>query len=279
MPRPPRIDFSGAIHHVTSRGNRRKEVFRCDGDRWLFLATLAEVCRFHGWSCLAYCLMNNHYHLVVITNRATLSAGMKQLNGNFTQVFNRRHSTVGHVFQGRFKSSLVRCDAHLLAACRYVVLNPVRAGMVASPSDWQWSSFRATVGDIATPKFLDAGAVRKMFSSDDARAMALYRRFVADGVGLASPFKSIDAGGSGTAQNTEKTSAVPRLFANEPSVVAARPSLAEIFSGAVRGESRWRAVLLARQTHGYGIQEIANHLGIHYSTVSKLIKRLNETKS
>ena len=125
MARPLRIEFPGAVYHVTSRGNERKAIFRDDQDRKRFLEALADVTLRYNWLCHAYCLIGNHYPLLIDTTDGNLSIGMRQLNGVYTQRFNKRHGRVGHLFQGRFKAVLVQKDSHLLEACRYVVLNPV----------------------------------------------------------------------------------------------------------------------------------------------------------
>ena len=156
MARPLRIEFPGATYHVTSRGNRGQPIFADDADRELFLATLARAMERMDASVLAYCLMGNHYHLVLCTRRANLSALMRQINGVYTQAVNRRHTTTGHVFQGRFKAILVDRDAYLLELLRYVELNPVRAQMVAAAGDWEWSSYRAHAGHVAAPAWLDS---------------------------------------------------------------------------------------------------------------------------
>ena len=140
MARPLRIEFPGALYHVTARGNARADIYLSDGDRAAFLALLARTLDRFGWLCHAYCVMSNHYHLLIETPRANLSRGMRHLNGVYTQSFNRIHGRVGHVFQGRYKAILVEQDAHLLELCRYVVLNPVRARLVARAGDWRWSS-------------------------------------------------------------------------------------------------------------------------------------------
>ena len=125
-----------------------------DRDRTAFLTLLAHVVDRYGWLCHAYCLMDNHYHLLLETPQANLSLGMRQLNGRYTQAYNRRHERVGHLFQGRYTAILVEKEAHLLELCRYVVLNPVRAKMVAHPRLWSWSSYRATVGETNAPVWL-----------------------------------------------------------------------------------------------------------------------------
>ncbi len=144
MTRPLRLEFPGALYHVTARGNARQEIYLCDEDRERFVQLLAEEVKQQGWICYAYCLMDNHYHLLFETPSANLCKGMQRFNGRYTQYFNRFHQRVGHVFQGRYKSILVEKEVYLLELCRYVVLNPVRAKMVAAPGDWIWSSYMAT---------------------------------------------------------------------------------------------------------------------------------------
>ena len=146
MSRPLRIEFPDALYHVTSRGDRREDIFEDDQDRQTFLETLEQVITQFNWTCYAWCLMDNHYHLLIQTPDGNLSKGMRQLNGVYTQASNRRHGRVGHLFQGRFKAILVDSDAYLLELARYVVLNPVRAGMVKKPDGWAWSSYRASLG-------------------------------------------------------------------------------------------------------------------------------------
>ena len=140
MARPLRIEFPGALYHVTSRGNARGPIFLSDCDRFDFLCVLGEVVEQTGWQCHAYCLMPNHYHLLVQTPEANLSRGMRQLNGLYTQRLNRRHDRVGHLFQGRFKAILVERESQLLELARSVVLKPVRAAIATDPERYRWSS-------------------------------------------------------------------------------------------------------------------------------------------
>jgi len=130
MARPLRIEYDRAVYHITSRGNARKAIYGDDADREIFLETLHKVTKRYNWLCHAYCLMNNHYHLVIETPDGNLSRGMRQLNGVYTQRYNARHYSVGHIFQGRYKAILIQKDSHLLEVSRYVVLNPVRAKAV-----------------------------------------------------------------------------------------------------------------------------------------------------
>jgi len=154
MTRPLRLEYEGAIYHVTSRGNAQEDVFLKDSDRTRFLEILGDVVARYGWICHAYCLMNNHYHLLIETPRANLSRGMQFLNGVYTQWFDRQHERVGHLFQGRFKAILVEKESHLLELTRYIVLNPVRAKMVRGVRDRPWSSYRGTSGQRVTcPSF------------------------------------------------------------------------------------------------------------------------------
>lgn len=159
MARPLRIELPGAVYHVTSRGDRREPIFVDDRDRHTLIATLAQACERFDAAVLSYCLMGNHYHLVLQTRAANLSKVMRQVNGVYTQRFNARHGMVGHLFQGRFHAVLVDRQTYLLEVCRYVNLNPVRARLVAHPSQWRWSSHAALAGAASPPAWLDVAMV------------------------------------------------------------------------------------------------------------------------
>jgi putative transposase len=183
MARPLRLEFPGAIWHVTSRGNAREAIFVNDGDRIAFLGILERVVGTFCWQVHAWVLMENHFHLVVETPEPTLSRGMRQLDGIYTQRFNVRHERVGHLFQGRFKALLVERQEHLLELARYVVLNPVRAGIVAHADEWRWSSYRATAGLDPAPTWLEVSWLLANFDDTGARrAQKRYIEFVAEGV-------------------------------------------------------------------------------------------------
>jgi putative transposase len=182
MPRRPRHQEPGAIYHVTSRGTEGRPIFLDDLDRELFLTELAEVVEAHRWMCPAYCLMTNHFHVLVQTPEPDLAEGMHGLNGIYANYFNRRHNHVGHLLQSRYKSTLIEADAHLLESSRYVVLNPVRAGLCGRAGYWRWSSYRATAGYVEAPPFLAVDWVRSQFGSDPRRAVVRYVEFVADGL-------------------------------------------------------------------------------------------------
>jgi putative transposase len=182
MARPLRLDHAGAVWHVTSRGNERREIFRDDEDRKRFLAILGHVVERFRWRVHAYVLMGNHYHLLIETPEPTLSRGMRHLNGIYTQGFNRRHERVGHLLQGRFKAILVEKEAHLLELARYVVLNPVRSGISTTAGQWKWSNYRATAGLGPAPAWLETEWTLEQFSPR-REAERRYRGFVAEGKG------------------------------------------------------------------------------------------------
>ena len=177
MARPLRLEFPGAVYHLTARGNARQDVFLDDADRARFLALLGREIDQQRWRCYAYCLMDNHYHLVIETPEANLSTGMRRLNGVYTQAINRGHDRVGHLFQGRYQSILVEREPYLMELCRYVVLNPVRAGVTARFGDWRWSSYRATGLGAKPPAWLDAASVLARFDGDGAAARAGYEKW------------------------------------------------------------------------------------------------------
>lgn len=177
MPRARRLDYSGAIWHLISRGNDRREIYRDDDDRYKFMTLLADVVIQHRWRLYAYVLMPNHYHLLAETPDPTLSAGMKSLNERYAEWFNWRHSRVGHLMQGRFKSIPPERPAHLVELLRYIVLNPVRCGIVADPGEWKWSSYPATAGIVPAPHWLDTKWVLQHFDG----SVNLYREFVHEG--------------------------------------------------------------------------------------------------
>ena len=191
MARPLRVEFPAAVYHVTARGNERKAIFRDDEDRDRFLRQLAREVDQHRWRCHAYCLMDNHYHLVLETAEANLARGMRRLNSTYSTSFNRRHERVGHLFQGRYHAVLVEKENYMLAVSRYVVLNPVRAGLVARPADWAWSSYRATAGHQPRPAFLDIGGLLGRFAANPNAARRAYRLFVGEDGAAPSPWENV----------------------------------------------------------------------------------------
>jgi REP element-mobilizing transposase RayT len=278
-----RVEYPGAVYHVTSRGNAGQAIFLADEDREAFLSTFGLVVSRHGWLCHAYCLMDNHYHLLLETPDATLSQGMRQLNGLYTQRFNRRHGQMGHVLQGRFKSILVDRDAYLLELARYVVLNPVRAGAVKHPEDWEWSSYRATAGETPPPSFLTTDWVLAQFGARRRQAQEHYRRFVAEGGGR-TVWENLH-GGVILGDEAFVESVKPRLTKSEQAKeipvrerLASRPSLQDLFKGTKSKKERGEKACAAYAVHRYTLREIGEHLGLHYSTVSKMVRREGERR-
>jgi REP element-mobilizing transposase RayT len=184
MPRPPRLTEPGGFYHVTPRGNDKREIFddREDAlDRRRLLALLEQTVRKHEWTVFAYCLMSNHFHLLVQVGAKGLSAGMQELLGEYARFWNSRHGHSGHLFANRFKARPVESDRHLAGTVRYVDLNPVRAGLTQRPEDWPWSSYRALVGLDHAPSFLAVSASLRLFGPTPSKAREAYRRFVLDG--------------------------------------------------------------------------------------------------
>ena len=177
MPRKPRMEEAGAIHHVYARGVVKRDIFRDDLDRDYYLRLLAWVVARQGWLLLAYCLMDNHTHLLIETPEPNLGQGMQQLHGYYAQAFNDRHDQSGHLFQGRYESTRVTSDPHLLVAARYVVRNPVEAGLCREPGDWPWSSHRAVVSGTA-PAWLAAGRLLEYFEMFGGAGLESYVGFV-----------------------------------------------------------------------------------------------------
>jgi REP element-mobilizing transposase RayT len=271
MARPLRIEFPGALYHVTSRGNARAPIFLGDPDRHLFLDVTRAVIERYGWLCHAYCLMTNHYHLVLETPEANLARGMRQLNGLYTQRFNRRHDRVGHILQGRYNGVLVERESHLLELARYVVLNPVRAGMVRAAEDYRWSSLRAVLGLAPVPRWLTRRALLAPFASP-----ARYLEFVREGVAAKSPWAALRGsvlGSEGFARRLGERlgeKAGEREIPRRDRLVH-RERLAEVFPARITDRGlRNNLIREAVQTRGYSVGEIGRHLGLHYSTVSKI---------
>lgn len=279
MARALRIEFPGALYHVTARGNDRADIFVDDDDRWRFLSLLTELVGRLGWTCHAWCLMNNHYHLMIETAEANLGRGMRELNGVYTQRFNRAHDRVGHVFQGRYKALLVEREAYLLELARHVVLNPVRAGLVGAPADWRWSSYRRTAGVKARscpdPDPVSADWILARFANEPPAAEKAYRRFIRAGIGQPVKFKQAlragqVLGGAGFLAELRN-----RLGAGAPRTGCrcGRPSIEALRDA---GQERGAWMTMAHDRHDYTLGEIGAAAGLHYSSVSKIIKKWRE---
>ncbi|HEX9747509.1 MAG TPA: transposase [Methylomirabilota bacterium] len=279
MSRPLRLQLPGGVYHVTARGNDRRPIFEDDDDCARFLIVLASTVARYRLLCHAYCLMGNHYHLLVQTPEANLSVAMRHLNGVYTQRFNRRHDRCGHVLQGRFGAQLVDGDAYLREVCRYIVLNPVRAGLVTHPGEWRWSSFRATAGEAAIPGFLTVGWVRALSGAGTlGEAVVWYTRFVESGIG--EPEISLERFKSGPVMHEKALAELLESRCGEAlrcaefpraQRFASRPALAHLFTNVSSKADRNARVVLAVRDHGYTMREVAQFLGRHYATVSRAV--------
>jgi putative transposase len=266
MARPLRLDLPGAVHHVVARGTERRDVFLDDGDRAAFLDTLTKVVDRFGWEVLAFCLLSNHYHLLLRTPEPNLARGMRQLNGVYAQRFNRRYDRVGPLWQGRYQARLVQTERYLLAALRYVVRNPVRHGFCESPRAWRWGSHPATLG-LCPGGFL---ATRQLFAllADAPDAARRIYRMVTEGTGpddelpdeiiLGDP-----AFAAAVLADAPETPEIPRRHR-----LQGRPPLSELLV-----EDGPDAIRTAYVVYGYNQREIAQALGCHYATVSRRLRK------
>jgi REP-associated tyrosine transposase len=186
VPRKPRLQAADVLYHVSTRGVEKRDIFLGTRSYLSFLSILEETVRRYGWICHAYCLMGNHYHLLVETPRANISLGMQHLNSAYATWFNIDRRREGALYERRFRDVVAKRDAHLLELCRYVVLNPVRAGWRRHPEDWLWSSYNATIGLVACPPFLSVEPTLALFGGGRTGA-GRYAEFVADGIVLARP--------------------------------------------------------------------------------------------
>ena len=281
MARPLRILYPGALYHVTSRGNEQKPIYLSDQDRQSFLTLLDRVIRRYHWICHAYCLMLNHYHLLIETPDSNLSSGMRQLNGVYTQLFNRRHQRVGHLLQGRFKAILIQKESHLLEVCRYVVLNPVRSGLMRLPEQWRWSSYLSTAGEQPVPPGLTVEWVLNQFGTIKRDAEKAYRRFVRDGIGDWEMWEKLKGelvlGDESFVEKQKGHLTDYRELVDLPKSqrYLARPDLGTLLGK----EAIWdlsirkQRIREAVEQHGYKQREIADHLGVHFSTVSRWLNQ------
>lgn len=282
MARPLRLEFPGAIYHITSRGNARENIYVNNADRKKFLSILGDTVDRYNWICHAYCLMNNHYHLLIETIDPNLSMGMRQLNGVYTQSFNRSHKRVGHLFQGRYKSILVERGPHLLELCRYIILNPVKARMVEQPEQYKWSSYKATIARKKSDNFLTSDWILGQFSNKKAEAQKRYRAFVRDGVTAKSPWRQLQSQiffGSkefiarmrNLIEDKKEINEIPR-----EQRYPGRPSLKDLFHDISNKNERNKKMIIAHLHHGYPLNQIAEASGVHYTTVSRAIKRTRQ---
>ena len=305
MARPLRIEFPGAVYHVTARGNERTPIYRGDRDRRRFLTILADVIEQFHLLLHAYVLMDNHYHLLVETLEANLGRAMREINGTYAQLFNRSHRRTGHLLQGRYKAPLVERDSYLVELSRYIHLNPVRAGMVVEAEDYAWSSARAYVGKCSGPRFLTVAEVLGHFAAQPRRARQHYAAFLRETTAKpsSSPLDNVVAqtllGAPGWVEAMRERIGVcasagriagadgyelPALRRLRPrptlaqviAVVAATTAITTEVIGrpGARRTARAVAIYLARKAGGLALTEIGAAFGIQPSGASKAINRI-----
>jgi len=276
MARPLRIEFAGALYHVTARGNAREDIYRDDANRQQFLMLLQNTVNRYDWYCHAYCLMDNHYHLLIETNTPTLSKGMKFLNGTYTQYFNRQHQRVGHVFQGRFKAILVQKDSHLLELARYIALNPVRAQMVHNAAEWRWSSYHATAGYDDNDACLTTEWILAGFAETKIVAQQRYREFVQEGKGQPSPWQQLKnqifLGDDGFVNNMQCKLNPDQSLKDIPKKQKQAP-VKPLSYYAERYKTRDECMTQAYWSGYYTLAQVGEYFGVSYATVSRAVKQ------
>jgi putative transposase len=231
MPRRNRPQVAGGLYHVTMRGNNRGEIFASDEDRVMLLNTIGRAKRRHGWKVHAYCLMSNHYHLLIETPDPNIAVGMQWLNSTYAHRFNEKYERIGHLFQRRYSDGIILTNEHLHEVIRYIPLNPVRAGLCKRPEGWAWSSCRATLGYGPRQPFLSVRPTLDRFSPDPDEARTLLREWIEDG-------------------RHEIRSSHPK-----PLIAILRP-----------GKPVGPETLRAARLNGYTYAQIATHLGVSEMT-------------
>jgi REP-associated tyrosine transposase len=277
MARQLRIEFAGALYHITSRGNAQEVIFLNDEDRTEFLSLLNKTCHRFNWYCHAYCLMDNHYHLLIETKTSSLSKGMKHLNGTYTQSFNRSHKRVGHVYQGRFKGILVEKQSYLLELSRYIVLNPVRARMVRTANDWQWSSYRATAGINAAHPCLTTDWLLGCFSKQRKKSQQAYRDFIQQGKNQPSPWENLKNQiylGSSEFVEEMQCKLEPDHSLNDIPKKQKQAAIKPLGYYQQQYPSRSEAMAKAYLAGHYTLKEVGQHFGVSYATVSRAVKEI-----
>lgn len=278
MARPLRLELSGGLYHVTSRGDRREDIYLSDEDREIWLEVLGQVCERFNWVCHAWCQMTNHYHLLIETPEANLAQGMRQLNGVYTQRFNRTHGRIGHVFQGRYKAILVERDSYLLELARYVVLNPLRAQMVRKLETWPWSSYLATCGQADSPDWLQTDWILAQFGQRRGASVSKYVAFVHEGARLPSVWAQLQGQiYLGSEKFVQKMQA---LIEQKPSLEeiprAQRRAITQPLTDFAKRFSRDEAMARAYLSGQHSMADIARHFDVHYATVSRAVKRFEQ---
>lgn len=269
MARPLRVHLPNACYHVMSRGNAKQRIFKNRIDFLSYFRLLERGLDRFGATCLAYCAMWNHVHLILKAGPHPIARLMQHVNSAYCQGFNRRHGRVGHVLQGRYKALLIDTDDYLLRALRYVMLNPVESRYVRHPGKWPWSSYSALAGRCQAPVFLAAADVWAVFEDDVSRAQEQFALFVAAGDPMLYPEGPLVFGSE--ALRTRVATLVaplrPCIDFSYAERLVDRPPLAVVFGGVTDAESENQAVCDAFLRHAYTLREIGQFLNKHPSTI------------
>jgi REP element-mobilizing transposase RayT len=282
MARDLRLEYPGAIYHIINRGNRREEIFLGKEDFHLFLELFEDISKRMNWVCHAYCLMTNHYHLLIEIPDGVLSRGMAWLNSVYAQKFNRKYGLTGHLFQGRFKSKPVEDNMQFLMTARYVVRNPVDANVVENAEQWPWSSYRATVGNIQPPDYLFTDDVLSNLSNDRRTAQVYYRELIRmelkdNDDEIITLFQKVYAGEREPVFSKRIRTVLDMKDSLGPvprkQRILSRPKLEELFVGGWFDDPQKRNGMIyeAFKLYGYKQSEIASFLNLTQTTISKII--------
>jgi len=272
------------MYHIISRGVARMTIFHSEKDWIKFLLFMERVIQKYNWICHAYCLMGNHYHILLETPDANMVPGMKQLNQFYSQFYNWKYQRVGPVLQGRYKAWLVEKEEKLLDNCRYIVNNPVKAKMAQHPSEWPYSSFRATRGLERVPEYLETEFLLRYFSPSRKKAQKMYEDFILADIEMESPLlgakKQIFLGSDSFIAEAMKHVGENDELNNvpKPQKFADRPSLEDIFKGSrnLSKKARNHLILGAHDVHAYTQREIGDFLQLYPGYISRIIIRLRK---
>ena len=299
MSRPLRVLYPGALYHITARGNEKKEIFRSDADRSVFLAILAQAVERYRLILHAYVLMNNHYHLLLETQESNLPLAIRHLNGIYTGYFNRTHRRVGHLFQGRYKAILIEKESYLLELSRYIHLNPIRVKKSVRLGSYRWSSYLDYIGKRRAPKWLTTEGALSRFGENRRRAERAYQIFVEEGMqkGINRPWDrmvgqavlggekflrsiqgKIEKGKHREVPDRKRLAARPSFEEIQERVLEVSPELQFLRTGPRSNPEKTVIFYLGRERAGMSLRALAKRLAVDDSAVSHGARRLAQLR-
>lgn len=269
MARPLRIEFPGALYYISSVGNGGNNIFKDSEDGNLLLEALEGVCIRFNWKCLAFSFLSDCYHLVIETPQANLSKGMRQLNGTYTQNYNRRHDIGGHVFQGRYKSILVQRDKFLVPLIKEIFLFPLNAGFVKNPREFKWASCKYLYEKEEAPNWLESSWFSEGFNSVED-----LDHYIMDGETphiLAQTRKQIYLGDDDFILDVQKKIDEEGLSKEIPRTQITKPVSKTYSEILKRSRNQDEAIAKTYLTGNYTLKQIGDYIGLHYSGISKIV--------